>query len=192
MVSRLGQAVRFHESDVRAMGRPASGVAGMKLRGADEVIEVDIASDDADLLVVTENGWGKRTRVSEYPVKGRGTMGVKTAQLVEGKGHLAGARIVREGYQVMLVSDAGTVIRMAVDGIKRSGRATQGVIVTRLREGEHVATLAPVVGSDDDDAELVKSTSDGPAPSPEEGSLDPEAESEAEVEADDEGEADDL
>jgi len=163
MVSRLGQAVRFHESDVRAMGRPASGVAGMKLRGADEVIEVDIASDDADLLVVTENGWGKRTRVSEYPVKGRGTMGVKTAQLVAGKGHLAGARIVREGYQVMLISDAGTVIRMAVDGIKRSGRATQGVIVTRLREGEHVSTLAPVVGSDDDDAELVKATSDAPA-----------------------------
>ena len=70
MVSRLGQAVRFHESDVRAMGRPASGVAGMKLRGDDEVIEVDIASDDADLLVVTENGWGKRTRVSEYPRQG--------------------------------------------------------------------------------------------------------------------------
>ena len=118
------------------------------------MIEVDIASDDADLLVVTENGWGKRTRVSEYPVKGRGTMGVKTAQLVEGKGRLAGARIVREGYQVMLISDGGTVIRMAVDGIKRSGRATQGVIVMRLREGEHVSSLAPVIGSDDDDDEL--------------------------------------
>ena len=90
-------------------------------------------------------------------------MGVKTAQLVAGKGRLAGARIVREGYQVMLISDAGTVIRMAVDGIKRSGRSTQGVIVTRLREGEHVSTLAPVVGSDDDDAELVKTTSDAPA-----------------------------
>ena len=177
MVSRLGQAVRFHESDVRAMGRPASGVAGMKLRGDDEVIEVDIASDDADLLVVTENGWGKRTRVSEYPVKGRGTMGVKTAQLVEGKGQLAGARIVREGYQVMLISDAGTVIRMAVDGIKRSGRATQGVIVTRLREGEHVSTLAPVVGSDDDETELVKTTSDAPAASRgDDGDLDDDAE----------------
>ena len=151
MVSRLGQAVRFHEKDVRSMGRPASGVAGMKLRGGDEVIEVDIASDDADLLVVTENGWGKRTRVSEYPVKGRGTMGVKTAQLVEGKGKLAGARIVREGYQVMLISDGGTVIKMSADDIKRSGRATQGVIVMRLREGEHVSSLAPVVGSDDED-----------------------------------------
>src|SRR4030095_16847527 len=116
MVSRLGQAVRFNEKDVRPMGRPASGVAGMKLRGDGEVIEVDIASDDADLLVVTENGWGKRTRVSDYPVKGRGTMGVKTAQLVEGKGRLAGARIVREGYQVMLISDGGTVIRTAGDG----------------------------------------------------------------------------
>ena len=70
---------------------------------------------------------------------------------------------MREGYQVMLISDAGTVIRMAVDGIKRSGRATQGVIVTRLRDGEHVSTLAPVVASDDDDAELVKTTSDADA-----------------------------
>jgi DNA gyrase subunit A len=86
-------------------------------------------------------------------------MGVKTAQLVEGKGRLAGARIVRDGYQVMLISDGGTVIRTAVDGIKRSGRATQGVIVMRLREGEQVSSLAPVVGSDDEDeasAELVE------------------------------------
>ncbi len=150
MVSRMGQAVRFSEKDVRAMGRPASGVAGMKLRAADEVIEVDIAADDADLLVVTENGWGKRTRVADYPVKGRGTMGVKTAQLVEGKGRLAGARIVRDGYQVMLISDGGTVIRTPVDGIKRSGRATQGVIVMRLREGEQVSSLAPVVTADDE------------------------------------------
>jgi DNA gyrase subunit A len=150
MVSRLGQAVRFHGKQVRAMGRDTSGVAGMKLRAADEVIELDIAVDDADLLVVTENGYGKRTRIGDYPVKGRGTMGVKTAQLVEKRGRVAGARIVREGYQVMLISTGGTVIRMPVDGIKRSGRATQGVIVMRLREGEQVATLAPVVGSDDE------------------------------------------
>jgi len=151
MVSRLGQAVRFHGKQVRAMGRDTSGVAGMKLRADDEVIEVDIAVDDADLLVVSENGYGKRTRVGDYPVKGRGTMGVKTAQLVEGKGRLAGARIVRDGYQVMLISDGGTVIRIPVDGIRRAGRATQGVIVMRLREGEQVATLAPVVGSDEGD-----------------------------------------
>jgi len=130
------------------MGRPASGVQGMRLRKNDEVIEVDIASDDADLLVVTENGWGKRTRVSEYPVKGRGGLGVKTAQLVEGKGRLVGARIVRDGYQVMLISNGGTVIRIPVDGIRRAGRSTQGVIVMKLREGEQVSSLAPVVESD--------------------------------------------
>src|SRR6188474_1963868 len=150
MVSRGGQAIRFRQQDVRAMGRPASGVQGMRLRGDDEVIEVDIAKDDADLLVVTENGWGKRTRVSEYPVKGRGGLGVQTAKLVEAKGKLAGARIVRDGYAVMLISDGGTVIRMSVDDVKRSGRATQGVIVMRLREGERVSTLAPVVGSDEE------------------------------------------
>jgi DNA gyrase subunit A len=146
MVSRMGQAVRFHDRQVRSMGRDTSGVAGMKLRSGDEVIEVDIAADDADLLVITENGYGKRTRVSDYPVKGRGTMGVKTAQVVQDKGRLAGARIVRDGYQVMLISDAGTVIRIPVDGIRRAGRATQGVIVMRPREGEKIATLASVVG----------------------------------------------
>jgi DNA gyrase subunit A len=113
-------------------------------------------------------------------------MGVKTAQLVEGKGRLAGARIVREGYQVMLISDAGTVIRMAADGIKRSGRATQGVIVTRLREGEHVSTLAPVVGSDEDESEPVKATSAAP-----EASAEPADDVGDEPELEDEGPADD-
>jgi len=153
LVSRLGQAVRFHGKQVRSMGRDTSGVAGMRLRAQDEVIEVDIAVDDACLLVVTENGYGKRTRLGDYPVKGRGTMGVKTVQLTDRKGRLAGARIVRDGYQVMLISTGGTVIRMPVDGIKRSGRATQGVIVMRLRDRETVSSLAPVVGSDADDAD---------------------------------------
>jgi DNA gyrase subunit A len=75
-------------------------------------------------------------------------MGVKTVQLTEAKGHLAGARVVRDGYQVMLISNAGTVIRMPVDDIRRMGRSTQGVIVMRLREGEQVSTLAPVVESE--------------------------------------------
>jgi DNA gyrase subunit A len=150
MVSRLGQAIRFSEKDVRAMGRDASGVQGMRLRGDDEVISVAIAADDADLLVVTENGYGKRTRVSEYPKKGRGGMGVKTVQLTEARGHLAGARVVRDGYQVMLISTGGTVIRIPVEEIKRLGRSTQGVIVMRLREGEQVSSLAPVVDSGDE------------------------------------------
>jgi DNA gyrase subunit A len=152
LVSRNGQAIRFHEQDVRPMGRDASGVQGMKLRAGDEVIAVGVAQDDADLLVVTENGYGKRTRVTEYPVKGRGGMGVKTVQLTEARGHLAGARVVREGYQVMMISTGGTVIKMAAGDIKRLGRSTQGVIVMRLREGEQVSTLAPVVEADPEPA----------------------------------------
>jgi DNA gyrase subunit A len=148
LVSRNGQAIRFSEADARAMGRATEGVRGMLLRGDDKVIAAEIARDDADLLVVTENGYGKRTRVSEYPRKGRGGMGVKTVQLTEARGHLAGARVVRDGYQVMLISTGGTVIKMPVEDVKRLGRSTQGVIVMRLREGETVSSLAPVVDGD--------------------------------------------
>src|SRR5690348_3369043 len=159
MVSRKGQAIRFKETDARPMGRDTSGVAGMKLRKDDEVISINIAEDDADLLVVTENGFGKRTRVSEYPVKGRGGMGVKTVQLTEARGYLVGSRVVRDGYQVMLISTAGTVIRIPVEEVKRLGRSTQGVIVMRLRgDEERVSALAPVVESDETngDAELIE------------------------------------
>jgi DNA gyrase subunit A len=153
IVSRNGQAIRFSEEDVRPMGRDASGVQGMRLRSGDEVISVAIAAPDSDLLVVTENGYGKRTPVSDYPKKGRGGLGVKTVQLTEARGHLAGARVVRDGYQVMLISTGGTVIRMPVADVKRLGRATQGVIVMRLREGETLSTLAPVIDSGDEAGE---------------------------------------
>jgi DNA gyrase subunit A len=154
MVSRLGQAVRFHESAVRSMGRDASGVQGMKLRlgAGDEVITLDVALDDTDLLVVTDNGYGKRTRVSEYPRKGRGTQGVKTVQLTAAKGRLAGARIVRDGYQVMLITTGGTVIKMPVEDVKRLGRSTQGVIIMRLRGDEIVSSIAPVLESEAEEA----------------------------------------
>jgi DNA gyrase subunit A len=154
LVSRNGQAIRFSEADARAMGRATEGVRGMLLRGEDKVIAAEIARDDADLLVVTENGYGKRTRVSEYPRKGRGGMGVKTVQLTEARGRLAGARVVRDGYQVMLISTGGTVIKMPVEDVKRLGRSTQGVIVMRLRDGEVVSSLAPVVDSDGDETAI--------------------------------------
>jgi DNA gyrase subunit A len=109
------------------------------------VIAADIARDEADLLVVTRNGFGKRTRIDEYPVKGRGGLGVKTVQLTQARGELAGVLVVRDGYQVMLISTGGQVIRVPVEDVKRLGRATQGVIVMRLRRGEHVSTLAPVI-----------------------------------------------
>jgi len=164
MISKLGQAIRFHEREVRAMGRDASGVQGMRMRGDDEVISINIAQDDSDLLVVTENGYGKRTRVGDYPRKGRGGMGVKTIQLTEAKGTLAGARVVRDGYQVMLISTGGTVIRMAVEDVKRLGRSTQGVIVMRLRGDERVSTLAPVVDSDGPGGEAAGPADDSAPP----------------------------
>jgi DNA gyrase subunit A len=134
------------------MGRATGGVRGMNLRKGDEVIAITLAEDDADLLVVTVNGYGKRTRIEDYPVKGRGGLGVKTVQLTEERGQLAGARLVRDGYQVMLISTGGTVIRMPVEEVKRLGRSTQGVIVMRLREGEQVSALAPVVEAEADEA----------------------------------------
>ena len=147
LVSRKGQAIRFHENQVRPMGRATSGVRGMGLRKDDEVISASIAHEDLDVLVVTDQGYGKRTRVSDYPVKGRGGLGVKTVQLTKARGQLAGAMVVREGYQVMMISTGGTVIRMPVEEVKRLGRSTQGVIVMRLRGDEQVSSLAPVAES---------------------------------------------
>jgi DNA gyrase subunit A len=173
MVSRKGQAIRFSESAARPMGRATEGVRGMSLRAGDEVIAASLAQNDADLLVVTRNGFGKRTRIDQYPSKGRGGLGVKTVQLTEARGELAGALVVRDGYQVMLMSTGGTVIKVPVEDVKRLGRATQGVIVMRTREGEDVSTLAPVVeqtspdedGSDEtDSAEVTAGGSNGAAP----------------------------
>jgi DNA gyrase subunit A len=170
MVSRMGQAIRFSEKQARPMGRDTGGVKGMGLRKGDEVISADVIGvNEGDLLVVTENGYGKRTKLADYPRKGRGGLGVKTAQLVEGKGRLVGARVVREGYQVMLISTGGTVIKMPVDDIKRSGRSTQGVIVMRFKtDDERVSALAPVVESDEVEAVPEESASEVASVAPEE------------------------
>ena len=148
MVSRLGQAIRFHESDVRPMGRSASGVRGMKLRRGDEVISMDVARDDSDLFVVTENGFGKRTPISEYRITGRGGIGVRTIALTDRKGYLVGVKVVRDNHEIMLQSRDGVVIRVRADGISRHGRATQGVRVMNMREGDVVSALARMVVSE--------------------------------------------
>jgi DNA gyrase subunit A len=99
--------------------------------------------------VVTDQGYGKRTRMKDYPVKGRGGLGVKTVQLTKARGQLAGALPVSDGMQVMLMSNGGTVIRMPVEEIKRLGRSTQGVIVMRLRGDEQVSGIALVAESEE-------------------------------------------
>jgi len=148
MISRLGQAIRFHEADVRPTGRSASGVHGMRLRKGDEVIAMDIARDDSDLFVITENGFGKRTPISEYRITGRGGIGVRTIALTDRKGYLVGVKVVRENHEIMLQSRDGVMIRVRADGISRHGRATQGVKVMNMREGDVVSAIARMVVSE--------------------------------------------
>jgi DNA gyrase subunit A len=147
MVSRNGHCVSFQESDVRAMGRAASGVRGMLLREGDEVIALRVPTAGEDLLVITEQGYGKRTPVDEYPVKGRGTMGVLTVdrQAIERRGKLVGALVVDEADELMTITANGIVTRQAIGDIRRTGRATQGVIVQKLREDDdRIAAVAIV------------------------------------------------
>ena len=148
MTSRLGQTIRFQESDVRPTGRSSSGVVGMRLRSGDEVISVDIARDDSDLFVITENGYGKRTPIRDYRITGRGGLGVRTIALTSRKGYLAGVRVVRDNHEIMLQSREGLVIRLRADGISRQGRSATGVRVMNMREGDVVSAIARMVVSD--------------------------------------------
>ena len=165
MVSSAGLATRFHEREVRPMGRDTTGVRGMNLARGGEVIAMDVASPGSELLVVTENGYAKRTPVEEYPVKGRGTMGVKTINLTERKGKLAGALVVRENQEIVVISQNGMVQRTAVRGISRQGRAATGVRLMNLRPGDRVSAVAVVLedgsGSDDPGRQLTDDATGG-------------------------------
>jgi DNA gyrase subunit A len=170
LVSKSGHASRFSEKVVRAMGRDSSGVKGMNVAGKigraqNRVLALDIARDDSELFVVTENGYGKRTQVSEYPVKGRGTKGVLTIKLVERKGGLAGALIVREHQDLLFISQNGMVQRTRAGGISQMGRATQGVRVMNMKEDDCVSAVALVVesGGVAGDADVVNTELDVPA-----------------------------
>ncbi len=148
MVSRSGQAARFHESQIRAMGRDTSGMKGMNVsQKSNHLLAMDVARDDQELLVVTENGYGKRTALADYPRKGRGTMGVKTIALTESKGALAGALVVREHEDLVFISHSGMVQRTSVRGINRYGRGSQGVRVMNLKEDDTVSAIALVAES---------------------------------------------
>ncbi len=156
MVSRSGQAARFSESQVRPMGRDTSGVRGMNVsQKSNAVLAMDVARDDQELLVVTENGYGKRTPIPDYPVKGRATMGVKTITLTENKGQLAGALVVREHQELVFISTNGMVQRTSVRGINRYGRASQGVRVMNIRDDDQVSAVALVAESEADTAASV-------------------------------------
>jgi DNA gyrase subunit A len=171
MVSHSGHASRFSEQHVRTMGRDTSGVKGMNVSGKDNrVLAMDVARNDTELFVVTENGYGKRTPVSEYPVKGRGTKGVLTVKLTEKKGGLTGALIVGEHQDLLFISQNGMVQRTSVGGISQMGRSTQGVRVMNIKDDDRVSAVALVVESeegepaapeDNGQAELAEVSPDG-------------------------------
>src|SRR5947207_4012033 len=150
MVSRAGLTVRFAESDVRSMGRDTTGVRGMDVGAKGEVIAMDVARGDLDLLVVTENGYGKRTQIVQYRKTNRGAKGVKTIGLTERKGGLAGALVVREHQELVFISVGGMVQRTAAAGISQQGRSATGVKVMNLRDEDLVSAVALVVEAAED------------------------------------------
>jgi DNA gyrase subunit A len=150
MVSHAGLTVRFAESDVRSMGRDTTGVRGMDVGAKGEVIAMDVARDDMDLLVVTENGYGKRTQIVQYRKTNRGAKGVKTIGLTERKGGLAGALVVREHQELVFISVGGMVQRTAAAGISQQGRSATGVKVMNLRDEDLVSAVALVVEAAED------------------------------------------
>jgi DNA gyrase subunit A len=154
LVSKSGHAARFNEKLARPMGRSTAGVKGMNVaEKGNRVLTMDVVREDTELFVVTENGYGKRTPVAEYPVKGRGTKGVLTAKLTTKKGGLAGALIVREHQELLFISQNGMVQRTSVSGISQMGRPTQGVRVMNMKSDDRVSAVALVVESGEDPIE---------------------------------------
>jgi DNA gyrase subunit A len=163
MVSRDGLAVRFHEDDVRAMGRDTSGVRGMTIEGAENaLLAMDVARDDDELLVITENGFGKRTGVDEYRKTARGAKGVQTIRFSERRGGLAAALVVRPHQELVFISQGGMVQRTGVRGIRETGRAAQGVRVMNIREDDKVSAVALVVESEAEEAVVEAGAGAGP------------------------------
>jgi hypothetical protein len=151
MVSKSGHAVRFKEEQARPMGRGTAGVKGMNVADkGNRVLSLDVVGSKdktGELLVVTENGYGKRTLIEEYPVKGRGTKGVLTIKLTAKKGQLAGAMIVRAQDELVFISQNGMVQRTTAAEISQQGRATQGVRVMNLKSKDRVSAVALVAES---------------------------------------------
>ncbi len=152
LFSSTGKAVRFNEEKVRAMGRTACGVRGIRMEAGQRVVSL-IVSSEGDVLTVTENGYGKRTPISEYPVHGRGGQGVISIQTSERNGSVVGAVQVVDEDEIMMITDGGTLVRNRVADISRMGRNTQGVIMIRLSKQEKLIGIERVESLEDDEDE---------------------------------------
>ena len=151
VVTKAGQAIRFAEDEVRAMGRAAAGVRGMKMRTGDEVVSCDVTRDDAAILLVTDGGYGKRTQLDKFNRQGRGGQGVRGIKINEKKGSVVAAFMVGIDDEIFVINSVGTVIRMEVREISSQGRDATGVKVMNVADGETVASVAPVLGTEDED-----------------------------------------
>lgn len=141
LLTSAGKAARFSEENVRSMGRVSRGVRGVRMADDVSVIAMVVPEEGGKVLTVSENGYGKRTEVTEYPAKGRGSQGVIAMQMSERNGCLVGATQVFEGDEIMLISNQGTLVRTRADEVSLSGRNTQGVRLIRVKEGEHIVGL---------------------------------------------------
>ena len=143
LVSRDGQAVRFAATDeqLRPMGRSTSGVRGMKFRGDDELLTMDVPREGTDLLIVTDSGYAKRTPIEEYPTKGRGTMGVRVGRLVEERGGLVGALVVDPEEDIMVITESGKLVQVNASDVRPTARNTMGVIFARPDEDDRIIAV---------------------------------------------------
>lgn len=143
MISRNGISIRFHESDVRAMGRTAAGVRGMRLKSGDYIVGASVLapSSDKTILTVTENGYGKRSPAEDYRIQRRGGKGVFAIKPSERNGNIVGSMIVEDDQEVILIADSGKMIRMGLDNVRVIGRTTQGVTLINLEQGERVVAM---------------------------------------------------
>jgi DNA gyrase subunit A len=151
LVSEMGQAIKFHETDARAMGRSAAGVIGMRLDSKDRVIAFEVVDPTKDLLVVSARGFGKRTDLNLFRGQGRGGKGIQAMKLTPKTGHIVAAGIVDDESSVMLMNSKGVIIRIAAKQISRLGRSTQGVTLMRFSDGEQVVTMTIAQNKDDGD-----------------------------------------
>jgi DNA gyrase subunit A len=148
LVTRNGMGIRFPQSDARPMGRATAGVKGITLKEGDDVLSMDVVNDAADLFLITEKGFGKRTAVSQFRVQGRGGQGIIAMKTDDGRGRLAGVRVVRPDlHELVIVSNFGTTIRIDAESVSRQGRSARGVRVMNLRSGDSVSAIAKVVSS---------------------------------------------
>jgi DNA gyrase subunit A len=150
MVSKSGMTIRFSETEVRAMGRAAAGVRGMKLRPGDQVVSADLARDDAAILMVTEAGYGKRTQLDKFRRQSRGGIGVRGIQVREKKGYVVAAFMAGIDDEIVAVSSGGTTIRTDVRTISSQGRTASGVKVMTVEPGQQVTSVALILATDDE------------------------------------------